>query len=398
MGYRNFILVILFLPVFAFAQSNSSVQSRIKKVKSQISSYQSELSNLKEDSRDVIAKLNTLDRLIQKQQSLVNNLQKENKSLGIKIDSLKIAYTSNIDLLKRSQKEYGNILMAMYKKRTAFSLWMFILSANTFNEAYKRFIYLAQYSEYRRNHASNIIKTTQHINDLLKDIEFRKTRQAEILDIEITELNELVNSKNAKKSFLGKIEKNTKKIRESIARLEKENKNLTSELKHIETEILKEQNTNKTETKTISKQSASYSELFLKSKGKLNWPVEKGVIVVYFGKNTHPDLKNIFTINDGVDIKITQGKRVRTIAGGVVKKVLAIPGLNSTVIIQHGEYFTLYSNIVDVSVKPGAVVTESMVIGNIYTNSDDENSGILKFQVWKNTEKLNPILWLKKNP
>jgi len=109
-------------------------------------------------------------------------------------------------------------------------------------------------------------------------------------------------------------------------------------------------------------------------------------------------LKNIFTINDGVDIKITQGKRVRTIAGGVVKKVLAIPGLNSTVIIQHGEYFTLYSNIVDVSVKPGAVVTESMVIGNIYTNSDDENSGILKFQVWKNTEKLNPILWLKKNP
>lgn len=391
------LLFIFLIPIGSFAQDSNSIQNRIKKVKSQISTYKSELTNLKEDTRDIVAKLTTLDKLIRKQQNLVANLKSEYSKLSIKIDSLRESLQTNTLLLKRSQKEYGYILMAMYKKRTSFGLWMFILSSRTFNEAYKRFIYLSQYGEYRRNHAANIIATSHKINDLIEDIEVKKKRQAEVLVVEIDELNELLASKESKRLVLSKFEKNTQKIKQSLNKLEDQNRQLSDQLSSLEIEI-KNEAKKPVKVSSDNTKSIDYTSLFEKKKGKHNWPVDKGVIVVYFGKNTHPDLKNIFTVNDGVDIKITSGNKVKSIAAGVVKKIVSIPGLNNAIIIQHGEYFTLYSNVVDLKVKSGDLITENQILGNIFTHASDDNSGILKFQIWKNTDKLNPVLWLKRNP
>jgi murein DD-endopeptidase MepM/ murein hydrolase activator NlpD len=133
---------------------------------------------------------------------------------------------------------------------------------------------------------------------------------------------------------------------------------------------------------------------FEQNKRHLPWPVERGVITDHFGVHDHPVLKNIVVHNNGVDISTVQGAKARSVFAGEVSRVFMVTGGNTAVIIRHGKYLTVYSNLINVQVKSGEKVSTKQTIGTIGTDSDDEAKTVLKFQIWKENEKLNPEEWI----
>ena len=131
---------------------------------------------------------------------------------------------------------------------------------------------------------------------------------------------------------------------------------------------------------------------FAKNKGKLPWPVEQGFVSEKFGVNVHPVFKQVKLSNDGITITTSKNANVRSVFGGVVTEIMFIPGYNNVVIIRHGSYLTVYSNLVEVSVKKGDNVKTKQVIGKLSAN--EKSNSTLNFQVWKDKDKLNPQLWL----
>jgi murein hydrolase activator len=136
------------------------------------------------------------------------------------------------------------------------------------------------------------------------------------------------------------------------------------------------------------------SDKFEANKGKLPWPIERGVITSTFGEHDHPVLKGIKVRNDGVYISTTQGSAARTIFDGVVSKIISIPGKNKAIIIRHGDFLTVYSNLKDVTVNVGDKLKAKQKIGTIFSDADDDNKTVLELQIWQGAVKQNPEAWL----
>jgi septal ring factor EnvC (AmiA/AmiB activator) len=132
---------------------------------------------------------------------------------------------------------------------------------------------------------------------------------------------------------------------------------------------------------------------FSGNKGKLPWPVEQGFVIGGFGAHAHPTLKNVMVQNNGIDISTNKGASVRAVFKGTVKAVFSVPGMEKCVMINHGDFFTVYCHLKDVNVKVGDVVATKQKIGTVFTDEDEDRT-VVQFQLWRNTDKQNPELWL----
>ena len=135
---------------------------------------------------------------------------------------------------------------------------------------------------------------------------------------------------------------------------------------------------------------------FANNKGKLPWPTERGIIVEKFGEHQHPVLKNVKTNNNGIDIATIEKGEIRAIFDGEVRKIVAIKGANSTVLIKHGNFFSVYQNLVEVNVKNGEKVKTKQKIGIVYSNRDSERDNVVHLEIWENNVKMNPEAWIAK--
>ena len=135
---------------------------------------------------------------------------------------------------------------------------------------------------------------------------------------------------------------------------------------------------------------------FSSNKGKLPWPTERGIIVEKFGEHKHPVLKNVKISNNGIDIATIERGEIRAIFDGEVRKIVAIKGANSTVLIRHGNFFTVYQNLIEVNVKKGEKVKTKQKIGIVYSNSDSERDNVVHLEIWENNVKMNPEAWIAK--
>ena len=135
---------------------------------------------------------------------------------------------------------------------------------------------------------------------------------------------------------------------------------------------------------------------FEQNKNRLPWPVERGIITEHFGIHKHPVLSNVEIRNNGINIATEIGAKVRTVFNGEVSRVFGISGGNTAVIIRHGNYLTVYSNLREVVVKKGDLVSTKQTIGTVFTDTADGNKSILKFQIWRENTKLDPEQWIVK--
>ena len=327
--------------------------------------------------------------------------------------------------------QYRAMLLYAYKHRSKHGKMMYIFSASNYFEAVKRTNYLKRIAEIQNKQFKIILQSQKSIHKEINSIQEQKTRQLSLLETKIAEKERILKDKQEKEKALAKLKKDENKLRAELQTAEKKKAELKRRIKQaIDKEIAEaeakakkdqkkaeaqksastskkaESKSTSSETKTAekkpvvvteTKESAALGKSFESNRGKLPWPVLKGTIVEGYGKNPHPTLANVYTNNNGIDIGAPKGAQVRSVFEGEVTSVLNIPGAGKVVIIKHGNYRTVYSNLQEVFVAVGAKVTTKQAIGSLLP---DDGGGLstAHFEIHQvvegSVQRMNPTLWL----
>jgi len=415
----KYILSLIFLLVSSFSWSQMSQQEKLEQRKAQI------LKEIKEKERllqDVQSKEKSVDKLlglqtekIQLKEKLITTTEKQTKLLSndmyinqVKINRLK----DELEILK---EDYAKMIVKSYKSRSEQSRAMFILSSENFLQAYKRAQYMKQYTSYRKLQG-------EEINDKSKDLIVYNTK----IGVQKTAKQKLIHENEKEKSILQK----EKLVQQQIAKSIKKSKNqIASEIKKKQRETQSIDNqiekliraaivaankkaaaeaakanpktttaaaTRETEKSTkivLTQEGQLIANNFRANKGKLPWPVEKGFVSLGYGDQPHPVYKTLVIHNSGVEITTDSGASARAVFGGEVISVIVLSPVNKAVMIQHGDFFTVYQNLSSVSVSKGDKVSTKQIIGRIRTNGDSGKT-VLKFTISQNAVYNNPASWL----
>ena len=412
MRYKLLVITILACFVSVVSSQNSKKRGELERMKKVAQEMISETNKmLTETTKSALTSLNNLNILneeIRTRRSLiaalneeVSLIEKEQKEIAREVMTLES------DLNKKKEK-YGQAMRSIYSKRSGIDEIMFVFSAETLTQSYRRARYLKEYSDWRKAEAHEISMRQKNLNEKKNILEPKKKEQQSVLIQRKNEAEQLREKEKNQKTIVAGLEKKKKTLQAELNKRQKEAKDLDRQIqKIIEAEAKKVAQQNKkvqaagaSATKEQLKENNEIIRLsgtFEKNKGKLPVPVNGSyVIVSRFGRQQHPQLKQVVLNNSGVEYKTKPGAEARSVFDGVVSHVLIMKGDNCAVMIKHGNYMTVYSNIKDVYVKNGDNVTAGQTIGRIF--SDDSNGGetLMQFQLWKETTKLNPELWIAK--
>ena len=386
-------ILILFLFFFSFAFSQSRQELEKRKIENEKEiSYTNELIKKTEKNKtDSFNKLLLIN-------SKISNREKIIKDINSEINLLNSNISTQHDLIESLNKDYENlkneyakVILFYYKNRSHYDRIMFILASADVNTAFKRIKYLQQYSEYRTNQVNKLLETKAEIEKQLDELENMKSDKQLLLKDQQNEANELRKEKDDQNKIIQKLENQKSELRKKLNQQIQLANDLQREIEKVIAEELAKANKKGPNVFQLTPEEKKLADNFASNKKKLPWPTERGVVTGSFGENPHPVLKGIMVRNDGIDISTTDGSYIRSVFDGVVTRVFVIPGAHTTVIIRHGNYLSVYSNLSEVFVKQGDKVKTKQSIGKIFT---DEDKSVLQFQIWKENVKLNPQDWL----
>ena len=392
--YLSSILIFVFLT--GFSQSRADLEKRKKENEKEISYTNELIAKTERNKTDTYNKLLLINSKIKSREKVINDINSEIKLIN---DNINIQQEL-VDELNRDyeklKSEYARVISFYYKNRSSYDRIMFILASDDVNTAFNRIKHLQQYNEYRTRQAAQIVETKIEIEKQLEQLESLKNQKKSLLNEQLIETNELRKEKSDKNVIIQKLEKQKVDLKKKLDKQIKLASELQREIEKVIAEELAKANKKKSGPNVfqLTPEERKLADTFANNKKKLPWPTERGVITGFFGENPHPVLKGVFVRNDGIDISTTEGSYIRSIFDGDVTRVFVIPGAHTTVIIRHGNYLSVYSNLSEVFVKQGDKVTTKQSIGKIYTDRDEEGKSVLQFQIWKENQKLNPQDWL----
>jgi len=385
----NILLVSALLTVNA--QSKKDLEDQRKKTLEEITYVDNLLKETEKEKKESLNELKIIVKKLNLRESILKGFQDEITMINGRIDLNTLAIDMMQNDLEILKQDYEKAVLSSFRASKGNSEIGYILSASNFNQAYKRLKYLQQITKFRR-------QESEIIQELKSEIEISKTKMEEDL-VRISELK----SREEQQKYLLQGEQN--KQQNVVKSLGKKEQQLQRELedkkriaKRIESEITKliAEEKKKMAKSDVTPEMKLISDNFFENKGRLPWPVEKGIITSHFGVHNHPVLK--YVTEDNIDIEITSSGMtpVRSVFKGVVAKVFSIRGANMAVIIRHGKYLTVYQNIVDVKVKVGEKVETKQEIGKVFNDTQNGDKAILKFMVFEETLKMDPELWISK--
>jgi septal ring factor EnvC (AmiA/AmiB activator) len=452
---RRIISIIFILLVIVVANGNAQSQSvknlkeKQKKTLEKLQMTGKMLDDNKKNTTSTLSRLNMLNEKITTRQTLISQINEEITLVDADILKLRNEIGLQQTELQSIKQEYAQLMYHTYLRRNSHDKLMFILSAKTFSQSYRRLRYLQEFSDYRKEQAKHVENVTTELNAKLSELERAKTEKQTVLVQREVENKQLVSEKDKQRFLISDLKKKEKdlvkqqniqqrqinNLNDKIAKLiaeeerkaeerqqkEAEKKRAAEEKKRLAEE--KKQNnkpkpatTSKTTNNSVAtvstpkptpvvpekkvgyvmtKEEQLIAGNFEKNKGRLPWPVSKGIIVGRFGIQQHPVLTHVTTNNKGIYIQTEKNEDARAVFEGEVTQRFSIPGNNNAVIIRHGNYRTVYSNLTDIYVKEGDKVSAKQRIGKIYTDSEDGKTA-LYFMVWKEKELQNPELFLAK--
>jgi len=415
MKYRIFLLLlyafILMISIgnFSWAQGTKENLQKTKKQLEQEIKYTNMLLEQTQKSKQTsLNKLSLINRQIEKREALVGAINSEidqiQKEIGIQ--AAQIRHLS--DELKKMKDEYARMIYYAYKNLNIFNRIMFIFAAEDFNQAFNRLRYYQQYSSYRRTQAEIIRKAQMELTYKIHDLEVTKNQKAALAQSKEQEKNKLIGEKEIKNNAVQELSKKEKQLvatlrdkQEAALKLQKEIEKLIAE--EIKASAIRAKKIAKTENKPkpeitetkimLTPVEMELSSSFAANKGKLPWPSEKGIITGVFGEHAHPILKYVKVKNNGIDITTNEGANVRCVFNGKVSRVMSFPNMNKVVIVRHGEFLTVYSNLEEVSVTDGQEISTKQSIGKVHTSQDDLKTEY-HFEIWLGKTIQNPQEWL----
>jgi septal ring factor EnvC (AmiA/AmiB activator) len=349
---------------------------------------------------------------IKLKEKLINTTEKQTKLLSndMYINQMKInKLNSQLAVLK---EDYSRMIVKSYKSRSEQSRAMFILSSNSFLQAYKRVQYMKQYTNYRKLQGEEIKSKTLQLVDYNTKLNVQKTAKQKLVEENEKERLSLLKEKQEQEKLVKTIKKDKNKISGEIKKKQQEARAIDKQIDKLIREAIAEanrkaaaENAKANPKEVVSRAPVSSSRIvltaetkivadnFRANRGKLPWPVEKGFVSSAYGDHPHPVISSLMIHNSGVEITTEQGATARAVFGGVVSSVLVISPVNKAVMIQHGDYFTIYQNLSSVFVKKGDKVNIKQSLGKIRTNGDSGKT-VLKFIIMQNTVYDNPASWL----
>lgn len=390
--------LILFLSTLGFSQEKES--DRLKKQQSdlekKIGLTQQLLKNTAQNKTNLSENINLIERKIQYRQELLDNLKLQLSKLESDITGLS-GEISKLEIeLNRFKQTYRLMIIRAYKMRNKKASLLFILSSESFNQANKRMEYLAQLSKYRADQIRKIRSTIKNLSTEQTLLLQKKVEQSDLTSRNAAEQKNYERDRENQKKAILEITGKEAQLKQELANQRKKSNEIQSAINAaINKEILAEKKKNV--TPGLTKEIALNNKGFEENKGRLPWPVSNGEITKGFGKQPHPVHANVFTQNNGIDITTVKGATVRAVYAGEVTSVIVIPGAGKAVIIAHGNYRTIYSNLQETYVKTGDKVIVKQEIGALLINSSGNSE--VHFEIRKITPEgeitnINPTYWL----
>lgn len=377
----------------ASAQSKKSLEKSKKHLEGKISYTKKLLNETKHQKNASLNDISLLNNQIKNRKELVTVYGRQIKQADQEIESIKSKILVLQSGLKKLKKEYGNLIYQSYKSKSQTDQWMFIFASEDFYQAYSRVKYLQEINEYRREKADRILANEKKLQEKIKDLETLKNSRLQLLIAKEAEADALLGDKNEKQKKVNIIIKKEKKLNQQLAQQRKEWAKLNNEIKRILASKMKKNNSGKSNRIPLTPEEKKLSANFTANKGKLPWPSSRGQITSHFGKHPHPNL-HVTVDNKGVDIRCEKGAFARAVFGGKVVSIIPLPKYTA-VLVQHGNYFTVYSNLVEVYVAEGEMLKTKQQIGLIGTDKESGET-ILHFELWSSTtgKPQNPESWI----
>ena len=391
----KYLFLILFLAVWSASvlsgQSRSELEEMRKKNLQEIEYVDRLLKTTASQKTENVNELRVIGRKLNLREKLIDEYGQEINLLEYRIGLNALATEMLEQDLNELKKDYANSILSAYKATKGTPALAFILSAADFNQGYKRLKYIQQVAKYRR-------KETETIETLYIQLQGTKER----LEKDRKNVSDLKNKEVRQKQILRQEQDRKEKLVSNLSRKEKQLKQELDEKRRIarqiekEIERLIEAERKKSETVPMSAEMKVIGESFGENRGRIPWPVDRGIITSHFGSHQHPVLKNVIEDNIGIEITSSGPTKAKSVFKGEVGGVFAISGANMAVIIRHGKYLTVYQNLVNVVVKAGDSVSLGQVIGDVYVDNGDGGKAELKFMVYEEKKKLDPEQWLTK--
>lgn len=384
------------------AQSRKQLEAKRKRVERELAQSQKILKNTTQKKKATLHQLTTIKKVIQQREELIRSIQAE-----IIATEQEISYrTKQLDTLKfeleEEKSKLNETIVKAYKTRKSGREITFVFSSDNLRQAIRRWKYLRKLSDYRRFQIAQISDQQQKISNAISLLNKIKQDKLILLGQRESEKKNLQGDIKTKESMVTELAAKEDDLIKQIRTKQEQMAQLNSAIKKaIENEIAaekrrqarrnKKNNTNS--ASTLTPEARKLSDQFEKNAGGLPWPLKTGFISQSFGTHQHPEFKGIQIQNNGIDITTNKGTEVKAVFNGTVSSILSIPGQGEAVLLNHGEYFTVYSRLEAVSVNKGQLINTGDILGKVMTDGDGKT--ILQFQVWKGQNKLNPQSWIK---
>jgi len=372
------------------AQTRKDLEDQRKKTLEEITYVDNLIKEATKEKSTSINQLKIIGNKLVLRENVISGMKQEINLLNQRIELNKTA----MDLMEKDlvtmRKEYANTIINSYKvKKGNPELW-YLLSARDFNQGYKRLKYLQQVTIYRH-------QETARIQELVNEIEKTKRNLQE----DLYNLSDLKGNEERQKALLQQEKEKKKKMINSFGNKEKQLKKELEQKKKIvqkiDEEISKiiEEEKKKRLTTDLTPEQKLIGENFSDNKGRLPWPVEKGIITGQFGEQKHQILTYVTEKNIGIEITSLGKTTARSVFKGQVMRVFPIPGGNVAIIIGHGKYLSVYQNIINVKIKQGDMVELKQEIGDVFNDNENGSKSILYFMIF-DEKYLDPELWISK--
>jgi septal ring factor EnvC (AmiA/AmiB activator) len=381
----------------AYSQDKATLEENKKKVEDEIKYTSRLLERVRKSKSSSVNEISILNNQIGKREELIATLNSEIYFINVQIekneDSIRIL-SKELELLK---EDYARMIFSAFKNSNLYNRIMFVFAAEDFNQAYQRVKYFQYYNTFRKNQATLINNTKEEIANKTIELNRGREEKKELLAQVEDEKYNMLREKDEKDNTLAVLKSREKELKKTLTEKEKAARKLQKAIEEIIAEELrKAAELNRAEgTFSLTPEEMLLSDNFASNMGKLPWPLEKGIISETFGEHRHPVLPKVKVKNNGIILLTDQGSDARAVFSGKVTRVISVPNNNNVVIIRHGEYLTVYSNLDQVYVKQGDEVEIKQAIGKVFTNPDESKTE-LEFQVWKSKTLLNPTNWLAK--
>ena len=394
---KKWIWLLILIPVLSLAQDKKAaleaqkkrLQQEIVQINALIKTSAKKRANVLTQVEMVQLKMDRQDALIRLTNRQINRLTQEININLRNIEKLRTELTS-------LKKDYAEMVVSARKNKSTQNRLMFLLSSESFWQAYKRMAYMKQYAAYRKQQGEQIAAKTKALQQYTSDLVAQRKDKKQLIEENRKAQKELDSIRKRQNTLVLELKKREKNYTAQIKKKQKQREAIDKEIARLIREAIAASN-KKAGTKTgsfvLTPEAKALAASFVSNKGRLPWPVEKGIVTQRFGTQRHPVVRTTTIKSNGVTLSVPAGATARSVFEGIVLNIVQFKGSNPIVLIQHGSYITSYKNLSKVYVKKGGRVTAKQAIGQIFTNKDTGKT-TLQFSLFQNTTPQNPALWL----